>query len=265
MRMRSAFILLGLAAAGCGGAHREREAAPLIAAAPSIAFANGTPPREVAPPAKPGGTCPARSPAVHVGAQRLERGAALVFATKDDIAGLRAGLRASPAWRANDVEPHADVVRGGVRFVYEASSRDEAAGLRAVVEGLAHEIASRCNLSYGLLVREEVPAAAAPDPTAAAPAASASPAPAPSSSAAAPTKPPDKNKDAKPPAAKPSKEDPKKASACADKKPGDPACKKDGETKPPPKDPKAPPKEPPKPPDPPPLPPPPRMPTPPKL
>jgi|RhiMethySRZTD1v2_1073278.scaffolds.fasta_scaffold72664_2 hypothetical protein len=94
-----------------------------------------------------GDPCNVRSGEVKVGAQMIERGAALVFTTSDDVHNLRK--------RATDLtvlaplrplQPRSDNVRGGVRLVFEAQTAGDLTTVQRVVHEQAREIAKTCGM-----------------------------------------------------------------------------------------------------------------------
>ena len=77
----------------------------------------------------------------------IERGAALVFTTSDDVRYLRqrvAQLSLSAPLRT--VQPRFDNIQGGVRLVFEAETAGDRAIVQRVVREQAREIAKTCGM-----------------------------------------------------------------------------------------------------------------------
>jgi hypothetical protein len=92
--------------------------------------------------------CPARTKDTHVIAQDIEGGAALVFTTPDDAAGLRRRVDALPLpTTLENRDPRPDNIQNGVRVLFDASDPSEASALRRTLDGFARDLAERCGLT----------------------------------------------------------------------------------------------------------------------
>jgi hypothetical protein len=142
MRLAVVLVIVSLFAAACGGARSVREppSAPPPAAQPVVAV----PPA----PATPGDTsCGLRASDARVGAQDVDRGAALVFTTSDDVAWLR--RRVSDLEVPDSLEraeSRSDNIHGGVRLVFEAGALGDVATVRREVRAHAKQMAKTCGL-----------------------------------------------------------------------------------------------------------------------
>jgi hypothetical protein len=143
-RLQTAVAALSVVVAGCGSnpptAHSPRVSAqPIEPPIHSVALVPATAPR--------GDPCNVRSGEVRVGAQTIERGAALVFTTSDDVRNLRQRVaRLSVSTSLRTVQPRSDNIQGGVRLVFEAETAGEGAIVQRVVREHAREIAKTCGM-----------------------------------------------------------------------------------------------------------------------
>lgn len=133
-------LLSALCASACAGAPPAPPAAPASPARVSQRSA----PADSEP--SPDERCALRTARARVGAVELDRGAALVFTTSDDIGVLRrrvAELDVPP--QLERVRPRLDNVHGGIRVVFEAAPENVAAVQREVHDH-ARWISKTCGL-----------------------------------------------------------------------------------------------------------------------
>lgn len=143
-RIQTALAALSVVVAGCGAnpptAHSAQASVrPIEVAGNASALVPAT--------ARRSDPCNVRPGEAKVGAQMIERGAALVFTTSDDVHNLRK--------RATDLtvlaplrplQPRSDNVRGGVRLVFEAQTAGDLTTVQRVVHEQAREIAKTCGM-----------------------------------------------------------------------------------------------------------------------
>jgi hypothetical protein len=91
--------------------------------------------------------CAVRDADTKVGAQMVDRGAALVFTTSDDVANLRdrAAYVSVPASLAN-VPPRVDKIQYGVRVIFEVETSGDVPMVRRGIREHARQIAKTCGL-----------------------------------------------------------------------------------------------------------------------
>ncbi len=143
-RLQTAVAALSVVVAGCGSnppsAHSARTSVrPIETASDSTTLVPAT--------ARRGDPCNVHSGEAKVGAQMIERGAALVFTTSDDVHDLRQRVRDLTVLAPlRTVQPRFDNVRGGVRLVFDAETAGDLVIVQRVVREQAREIANACGM-----------------------------------------------------------------------------------------------------------------------
>jgi hypothetical protein len=145
--MRSGIILVAVSvgAAGCGSRPPVNE--PQRASHPPPPVDPSRPPPASVAANGNHGACAVRDADTKVRAQMIDRGAALVFTTSDDVAHLRdrAAYVSVPASLTN-VAPRLDKIQYGVRLVFEVESSDDVPMVRRGIREHARQIAKTCGL-----------------------------------------------------------------------------------------------------------------------
>jgi hypothetical protein len=173
-RLQTAIAALSVVVAGCGSNPPSAQSArvsdrPLEPPTDSAALVPAT--------ARRGDACNVRSGEVKVAVQIIERGAALVFTTSDDVRDLRQRIaQSSVSAPVRTVQPRFDNIQGGVRLVFEAEAARDRAVVQRAVDEHAREIATTCGMVLAApgewsaeQQREESSRAAADSPVSSAP------------------------------------------------------------------------------------------------
>jgi hypothetical protein len=143
-RFQTAVAALSVVVAGCGSNPPSAQSVQVSARPPE-------PPADstalVPATARRGDPCDVRSGEVKIGAQIIERGAALVFTTSEDARQLRQRVaQLSVLTPVRTVQPRFDNIHGGVRLVFEAETAGDRAIVQRVVDQHAREIAKTCGM-----------------------------------------------------------------------------------------------------------------------
>jgi hypothetical protein len=144
-RLQTAIAALSVLAAGCGShaptAHSALTSVrPIEPASDSTALVPAT--------ARRGDPCNVQAEEAKVGAQMIERGAALVFTTSDDVHALRQRARdLTVLGSLRTVQPRFDNIRGGVRLVFEAETAADVSNVQRVAREQARQIAKTCGIA----------------------------------------------------------------------------------------------------------------------
>jgi hypothetical protein len=143
-RLETAIAALSVVVAGCGSNPPSAQSAP-VSVRPLEPPTDST--ALVPATARRGDPCNVRSGEVKVGVQTIERGAALVFTTSDDVRDLRQRVaQLSVSAPVRTVRPRFDNIQGGVRLVFEAEPAGDRAVVQRVVDEHAREIAKTCGM-----------------------------------------------------------------------------------------------------------------------
>jgi hypothetical protein len=124
---------------------------------------------------RPRGMCTAETAEASLAVEDVNRGAALVFTTSEDVRELRQRVIALPPSPIIRVDgPRSDNVPRGVRLVFEAAPGENVESLRRAVRARAKDLAEQCAFTLGLRVEPiaesrtpphaEKPSAPAPAP-----------------------------------------------------------------------------------------------------
>jgi hypothetical protein len=144
-QLQAAIAALSVVVAGCGSQsptarYAPTSVRPIGQASDSTALVPAT--------ARRGDPCGMRSEEAKVGAQMIERGAALVFTTSDDVHELRQRARdVTVLGSLRTVQPRFDNIRGGVRLVFEADTAGDVSNVQRVAREQAREIAKTCGIA----------------------------------------------------------------------------------------------------------------------
>ncbi|NUP06368.1 MAG: hypothetical protein HOW73_09955 [Polyangiaceae bacterium] len=174
MQRLGAYLAVSLVAAGCAS-DRNDQAPPRTAikvAENQPVMVADTQSKGAQPAAASSrAACPLHSTKGTVGAENVDRGAAVVFATKDDVSKLRASVAtlSKPA-ALQGANTRLDNVHRGVRVIFEARSANDVAALRRDVTDHARRLAKACGVVFTLPpppapVAEKPPAASEPSPS----------------------------------------------------------------------------------------------------
>jgi hypothetical protein len=144
-RLHTALAVFSVVAAGCASHPPSARSArtpvrPLEPASDATALVPAT--------ARRGDPCGVRSGEAKVGAQMIERGAALVFTTSDDVHELRQRVIDSTVLAPlRTVQPRFDNIHGGLRLVFETETAGDLAIVQRITRERAREIAKACGIT----------------------------------------------------------------------------------------------------------------------
>jgi hypothetical protein len=115
---------------------------------------------------RPRGTCRAETPEASLDVEDVNRGAALVFTTSEDVRELRERVIALPSSPTIRVDRgRSDNIPRGVRLIFEAQPGENVEALRRALRVRAKELAEQCVFTFGRQV-EPVSEISTPPPTA---------------------------------------------------------------------------------------------------